>query len=490
MGEEQTVKPTNAGRRISERWSLDPLQTLRAASLSLLFAASPLFADGQQVDSQIGNGSGGEAQFLASPSAEEYAEDDQPRWSLRRSKAWPPNWFKKEDDAVPFENIVRDANGQWRVTTRPEDLADTNPEFQAAQELFRSEQYDKAASAYKRLAKAYKNKPLAEDALYMQAESLFKADRLPKAQDTYLKLMTDFPTTRYMPQAIQRTYDIAYYWLEDAQLRAQGQAGKYAWYNRYINFFDETRPILDTNGRAIEAIESIQNHDPFGPLTDDAVMMAGGYKFNNGSYLQSASYFEQLVADQPKSEHATKAYVLASEAYLRAYRGPQYDGQDLDATKRMTQAALTRAPALTNEERVRLEEKLRVIHLEQAKRDFHMAETYMRLRRRTAARMYFEKVVDKFPDTEYAKLSQEKLSYIAELESAPPGFFASLSNRINGWRDGEESVTPQTADAPTVEAATGQLIGEPGTETPVDSAAPRPASPGKYLGIPNPFGGE
>lgn len=484
-----SVQPRNFGSRVSENGSSIWPGLYRLASLSLLVATCHFPALSQDnTDSQVG--SGGEASFIApQDGAEPYEDDDKESWRITRSRIWPGNWFKQDEEPVAFENIVRDANGQYRVSTRPEDLAETNPEFQAAQELFRNEEYDKAASAYKRLAKAYKNKPLAEDALYMQAESLFKADRLPKAQDTYLKLMTDYPTTRYMPQAVQRTYDIAYYWLEDAQMRAQGQTGKYAWYNRYVNFFDETRPILDTNGRAIEAIESIQNHDPFGPLTDDAVMMAVGYKFNKGDYLQSASYSEQLIADQPKSEHITKAYVLGSEAYMRAYRGPEYDGQDLEATKRLTQAALTRAPDLTNEERVRLEEKLRIVQLELAKREFHKAQTYLRLRRRVAARMYFEKVIQKFPDTEYAKQAQERLAYIAELDSAPPGFFASMSNRIAFWRSEDESAGPVTKDAPTVENATGQLIGVPGTETPVDSPAPQPASPGKYLGIPNPFGG-
>lgn len=419
------------------------------------------------------------------------------RNKILRSRWWPGNWFGGVEEESPYEQLVRDEQGNWRRQTNPAEVAETNPDFQAAQELFRAEKYSEASKAFKRLTRNYKDMPLEEDALYMYAESLFKADHLPKAQDTYLKLMTKYPTTRYMPQAIQRTYDIAYYWLEDAQLRAQGKEAKHNSFTSYVNFFDKSRPLLDTNGRAIEAIESIQNHDPFGPLSDDAAMMAGGYKFNAGSYLQAAGYYEQLVNDQPKSEHASRAYLLGSQAYLRAYRGPEYDGMDLESAHKLTKAALTRSD-LDPESRNRLEADMRAIYLEQAKRDFRTGEHYLQLRRPIAARMYFQKVIENYPDTELAKEAETKLAAIDAKQKAPPGIFKSMgqsvTRQVQRWRGAEVDDRPAPKDAPSVEQATKDLTGVPTTESPADqltpgpSASPAPVSPGKSLGLPNPFG--
>lgn len=421
-------------------------------------------------------------------------EEDEPKKSFRQSRWWPTNWFKKQEDeeGVNASNIIRDANGRWRVDTRPRDLPERNPEFIAAQDLFRAEKYDEAARAYKRLAKTYKNKPLEEDALFRYAESLYEAKRYPKAQDKYLELMTKFPTTRYLPQAIQRTYDIAYEWLEDSQLRAQGKPGKYNAFTQYVNFFDRTRPMLDTNGRAIEAIEAIQNHDPFGPLTDDAAMMAGAYKFTGGSYLQAAGYYEQIVNDQPKSEHAPRAYFLGSQAYLRSYRGPDYDGMDLDAAARLTKAALARSAELPEEQRQRLEQDMRIIHIERAKRDYRTGEHYLQLRKPMAARMYFQRVIENFSDTDWARRAEEEIAKIDAKAKEPPGMVTRMNDRVRGWftREAPEEKIASTPPA-TVENATRELSGVPGTDAPTDatsgSASPAPISPGKSLGLPSLF---
>jgi TolA-binding protein len=292
----------------------------------------------------------------------------------------------------------------------------TNQEFLQAEEHFRREEYAKARRAFKALAKKYKDRPLEEDILFMKAECEFRLDWLPTAQDTYAQLLTKYPTTRYMPQAVQRTYDIAYYWLEDSRLVAEGRRPNHP-YSRYVNLFDRTRPWLDVDGRALEAIELIQQYDPFGPLTDDAVMMAGAQSFTSDRFVQAATYYEQLVADQPQSEHAAKALFLSGQAYLRSYRGPQYDAADLDGAERMTRQALNRGEAYSPEQRRRLEADLRAIHVERAKRDFEAGECFRRRLRYTSAKFYYRQVIADYPDTDWARRAEERLRELGDKET-------------------------------------------------------------------------
>lgn len=314
--------------------------------------------------------------------------------------------------------MVKGADGQLRpvYSERGTDRY-KNPGYLAAEELFRKEEYKEAHSAFTKLARKYKGKPIEEDILFMKAECEFKLDKLPKAQDSYHALLVKYPTTRYMPQAIQRSYDIAYYWLEDSRLRAEGKPGKYSAFSRYINFFDRTRPIFDTPGRALDTVEVIQQYDPFGPLTDDAGMMAGGESFLTDRYIQATTYYEQLIMDQPQSEHVNKAKILCEQAYLRAYRGPQYDDTDLDGAYKMAKAALDSRDSFGDEQVRRLEADVRAIHIERAKRDYSMGEDFRRRRLYTSAKYYYQLVVRDYSDTDWARKAEERLRELGDKET-------------------------------------------------------------------------
>ena len=341
---------------------------------------------------------------------ETVAETKQTWWRRTKSSDQPP------PNVAPFEEDPQGAWGRFGqgVLTRigrgpvvmtPSEQEKAQAALDKAHKLFREEKYKQAGKAFGRIykqyedtAQSYKRKygrfqiaPEAEEALFMQAECEFKQDRLASAQDTYAELLTKFPTTRYLPQAAQRTYDIAYYWLEDSRLRSLGETPRHRRITQYVNLFDRSRPALDTEGRAVEAIELIQQYDPLGPLSDDAVMMAGAHSFVSGDYIQSAMFYEQVVTDQPKSDHGPNAFVLGAQAYLRAYDGPVYDDDNLEDAARLINVAL-RSSKLSDEQRERLERDKRFIYLEKAKRDFVVAEEYRRMRKPKAARYYYNLV--------------------------------------------------------------------------------------------------
>lgn len=373
-----------------------------------------------------------------------------------------------QQDEPEVELAVDPADGRMRpvpADRRSDRL--TNTEFLEAEEHFRRGDYAQARRAFKKLAKKYRDKPLEEDILFMKAESEFKLDWLPTAQDSYGKLLAKYPTTRYMPQAVQRTYDIAYFWLEDSRLRAEGQPGKYT-YSRYVNLFDNTRPWVDTEGRAIEAIETIQQYDPFGPLTDDAVMMAGAHNFVSDHFIQAASYYEQLVTDQPRSEHASKALFLSGQAYLRSYYGPQYDDADLDGAYRMTKLALSRGEEYTPEQKRRLEADLRAIYVERARRDFEAGEDFRRRKYYTSAKYYYQLVLKDHPDTDWARRAEERLREIGDKETTKFQVADLMWNPFQ--RPSQPAADPFERDA----EAKAADVGNPKTQTTDDSLFEQP----------------
>jgi TolA-binding protein len=308
------------------------------------------------------------------------------------------------------EAIVRGPDGAWCLETagglQPHPC---HREYSAAENAFQQRQYSTAAKAFKKLGERYKGSALEEDCLYYEAESYFQDGHLPKAVDAFHALMKEFPTTRHLTHAVQRVYKITEEWLEDSRLRSQGQPGKYTWWSRNVNFTDRRRPLLDTNGRALEAIERIQQYDPTGPLTAPATMMAGAERFTDGDYVRAAGYYEQVVVDAPKSELAARASVLSAQSYLRSYQGPNYDAEDLLKAQKMTEEGLKRAALLDADQVQRLEDDLKRIHMMRAERLFNDGMTDVKLRKWVGAKYYFEQVIRRHPDTPFARKAKEEL---------------------------------------------------------------------------------
>jgi len=335
---------------------------------------------------------------------------------------------------IQREALVRGPDGAWCLETasglQPHPC---QKEFAAAETAMQNGQYSVAAKTFKKLAERHKGSALEEDCLFLEAECYFNDGYLPSAVDTYHALMKDFPTTRHLTVAVQRCYKISEEWLEDSRLRSQGQPGKYNWWNRNVNFWDRRRPLLDTNGRALEAIERIQQYDPTGPLTASATMMAGAERFTEGDYVRAAGYYEQVVVDAPKNELAARASFLSAQSYLRSYQGPNYDADDLLKAKKMTEEGLKRSAQLDPEQSKRLEDDLRRIHMMRAERLYNDGVQFANLRKWQGAKYCYEKVITRFPETPFAQKAKDELIKIAPKIPADAGKTEIKYEEENTW---------------------------------------------------------
>src|SRR5581483_12501364 len=111
---------------------------------------------------------------------------------------------------------------------------------------------------------------ICEEARYYEAESLRMAQHLPKAKDTYNKLLQDFPYGAYRQQSLQHMFDIANYWLDDTRQEMretkEKREGK-RWFctNHFWHLLDTSKPFADEEGRALEALKEIELQDIRGP---------------------------------------------------------------------------------------------------------------------------------------------------------------------------------------------------------------------------------
>jgi len=319
-------------------------------------------------------------------------------------------------------------------------------EFEQAKTLFDDGKFDEAERLAKRISKQYKDGPVREDALFLIAESQFRQKTYSWAQDSYATLIKEFPSTRHLETCNKRRFEIARYWLQDpdyvtsdnVQLtgfsdngrRAQVQVDRRKMASKntgfdlsravpvFPNVWDRTRPVFDTEGRALQALRSIWTSDPTGALADDALMLTASHHLRNGNYLEADHLLQLIREEYPKSPHNRHAHVLGGFVKQASYQGPAYDGRILDEAARLKKNALQLYPNIPHKKR--LKKDLQQIEQAKAAADWKMVQFYQQRNKPRAVAVYCREVIRRYPDTEYAERARRVLREMGGRRRAVP----------------------------------------------------------------------
>ena len=278
---------------------------------------------------------------------------------------------------------------------RPTVPAEAQAAYDEAQRKFDAGDHKAAEDAAHKLVKKYRDTVLEEDALFLEAEAQFQQKRYAAAQDNYAELFERFPSTRYTDQVTAHLFDIARYWLQSPEIVKSSEIQPVNFeapsrtplpkqqdrpfdVTRTVPFLpnvvDRTRPIFDTEGRALDALKSIWLNDPTGELADDSLMLTASYYLRKGDYLEADHYYDILREEYPKSPHLEDAFVLGSHVKLMSYQGAAYDEKTLQEAEKLKESTLKLFPQSV--EKDRLQSELRRIAELEAERRWKMVEYY------------------------------------------------------------------------------------------------------------------
>lgn len=362
------------------------------------------------------------------------------------------NWLRPAPPPAPeTETFVLRGEGMVEEKAPPAVSDTVAADMRAAREYFRREEYDKAETLYFRVSDNDKNAPsVVQEAMYYRAECLRLQGDYPKAADVYSALLGKFPNAVYREQCVQHMYDIANFWLDDTreEMREdrERRAGK-RWmvWPRFFSMH-KSKPLLDREGRAIEKLEQVRLHDINGPLADQALFMCGVVKMYHEDYRDADHYFSQISVRHPESKLAPRSIELAIFCKHMSTGGSDYDGRKAAEARRLIQTALTSYPELSGktDKREFLEKQRLSIDLQQAEKDYKMAEFYRRTGHPGSAYFYYQLIRRRYPDTQYARMAEQRWNEMRPVLEKEPG------------------TQPGAAPAPT-----------PAAETP----APRPPAP-------------
>jgi outer membrane protein assembly factor BamD (BamD/ComL family) len=390
----------------------------------------------------------------------------------------PPTWWSKIDPFAPppappppADSFVLRAEGL--VPEPPPKEGGAQAKLAGAHELFRQGEYAKAEKLFRHIAEDTRKTPapVAGEARYFEGECLRLQGRYPKAADVFADAASSekYPQNPYREQAMQHMYDIANFWLdptrEEMREWRERQEGKRWFVWPHFLSIEKERPFMDGEGRALEKLEQVRYDDINGPLADRALFLAGSVKFFNEDYQGADFCFSQIHEKHPNSPLAAQAVELAIVSKHLSTGGSVYDGRKVAEARKLVQSAFDNYPELATKKEDFLKRQLYGITMQQAEKDYKMAEFWKKTGHPGSAYFYFELVRRRYPNTPYAEKAGRQMAELQE----------------KARKDGAVFVGPQSGRPAEPSKPAAVAPADPPRPLPpeVENAPPRPVVPGQ-----------
>ncbi|WP_337174423.1 tetratricopeptide repeat protein [Paludisphaera sp.] len=334
-------------------------------------------------------------------------------------------WLSPRDpsagaDPDPTSGAARNPDGKilgsdgWgKFVKQPVD-EDAQKELDAAFAHYEEGRLSQAESAFSRIARARKGTAYAEKALFYLAETQFRRKKYVAAHETYDRLFAEHPGTLHLDELVSREYEIAQIWLAQSDPEAKPDQ-KLPWYTHFTG----EQPVLDASGMALKALEHVRHRRSDGPLADDALMHIADFHMKSADYESAALYYDEMIEGHPKSPFAYRAYQGAIDARMKAYLGPDYDGEGLEQARDLVLRAMRDFPEeQANNEK--LFHTLDLINDQDAERTFNTGAYYKKIGQVPSAEYYFGKIPRRWADSPWAVKAKAELETLAKAPRRGP----------------------------------------------------------------------
>ena len=321
------------------------------------------------------------------------------------------NAKKLEGPEGPADSLVLREGGLER--DKGPDSA-VHAELESAKRLYQEKEYSKAEAIFAKIAKNTKNPlPVADDALYYQGACQYYQSNYRTAEGTLRKYLKEFRTGAHAEEANRRLFDIANYWLDDTRKLMQAYEEKREGKRTFVSpvnyvSFSKDRPFMDTEGHALQCLEDVRLNDIGGPLGEKALFYIATVKFFREDYKDADYYYGQLYENYPNSPLAPKAIKQSIICKQLCTGGSCYDCRTVEESRKLIDVATRAYPQMVNKDQEWVSRQLVSVNLQQADRDFNIAEFYRRTGHPGSAYFYYELVMRRYPNTEYAEKSSAR----------------------------------------------------------------------------------
>jgi len=324
----------------------------------------------------------------------------------------------------PAPVIYRPGEG-WETSGEGEVEATSKAQLAKAQKLEQEKKFDQAAVAYRMLVKTWPLSPNSAEAQYHYASCLVETGEPIKAFKEFQKTIEDYPDTPYFNEILQKEYEIGNMFLAGERLRV--------W----------SVPTFPSMDKTVEIYQTVIKNGPYSDIAPLAQMKIGFAREKQKNYKAAIEAYENLIRKYPNSDLVDDAQFQIGFAYMSAARAADYDQTATRRAITAYQDYLTRYPKSEKVEQAQAD--IDKLQAEQARGLFNIARYYDWKNESTSAVIYYNEVIQKYPESDLAKQAKER---VEQLNGGPDlgGIETAPAVTQPGNQEKKETVPAQPTD--------------------------------------------
>lgn len=277
-------------------------------------------------------------------------------------------------------------SGRWVNLKR---LPKETPELQVeyARSLMLDGDHKKALRETVKFRNYYADSDFADENQYLRGEIRMRQGKWISAAEEFQQVVANYPGSERYDDVIAKQYEIG------DSLFAKGESNlEDGWWRLF-----RKRPFR----RAIDVYSMVIDNEPFTARAAEAQYKVGLCHFTLEQYIEAAYEYRRVIEDYAASEWVDEAAYGLASCYYEASLPPEYDQEPSLLAIAAVDDFKARFPG---DARVSdLDEKRAEMREKVAAQRMQSARFYEKRRRFDAARLYYEVVVEQFPETTSAE---------------------------------------------------------------------------------------
>lgn len=224
---------------------------------------------------------------------------------------------------------------------------------------------------------------------FIKAEMLYSKGKFTKAVRGYDKFLAEFPTSELYEAAMDRQFAIATAFLAGQKKRVLGALA--------IRGYAEGTKIM----------ERISDQAGDAPIGVKAAVAVAQSLEKRGKFAEAYHKWSEISSRWPTGQIGKDALLSMARCKHAAYKGPKYNASDLISAKSYYENFKLRYPKDARE--IDIDKILKQIDEQLAYKQFSIGWYYQETGNKQSANLYYQMVVDNWPESTAAKMAKEKM---------------------------------------------------------------------------------
>ncbi|MGH7198746.1 MAG: tetratricopeptide repeat protein [Candidatus Omnitrophota bacterium] len=282
--------------------------------------------------------------------------------------------------------------GKW---VNPKNASKDTPEEQYAWalEFYNMKNWDRAIEEFGKIPEAFPSSRLAAEGVYYTGQSWEEKKDLAKAADAYQKLVDRYPYSDRIKDAVKREFEIGNQFADGAKMKLVGM------------------PLLSGQEKALEIYKHIVKSAPFGTYGDQAQFKIGEVYKAQAEFEEAQKAFQAVVDEYPSSDLVPKARYQIAYCSMQASKKSQYNEQYAQRAIEEFEGFKNTFPG--DQQTVEADEAIKALRAKKALSNLETAQFYEKQGKLASAKVYYQEVANKYPDTPSGEIARKKADEFA-----------------------------------------------------------------------------